>query len=553
MSDNLAPVLEATLESQGPYSLAARLFPNLESYPGQLRWTPPRLSAKQENKISRKDAVRAIRQVERTNEHIRGGIDRNVDMVVGAKLIVNPTPDWETLGIQDTEVRKEFVKACRRAFTNWGYDSRNLCDAEGDLNFGGLMWLSYRNVRGPDAETFGIIHYDRKRRAKYATPWATFVQVLDPDRIDTPPEYVSDNMVDQGIRRDEHGRRLGFYCQKQHPAEGWSGTDEQFKFIPRETWWGRAMSWHWFQKTRGSQPRGLSSLITILKSAIKLNAVDDNHIGAAALAALLAISIQTEATPELAAEMMAPAAAGPSLFDNKVDYYGRAKIKIGEQRVPVLPPGDKINMESVQRSIADPTSFRNNFLRQFALALNISFEQLSNNFSDANYSSARAALLEVWRTVTSLRTMFTSHVASLIYGSVIEEAIEIGAVVLPPGAPPFQENRAAYTSCSWTGPGMGWIDPLKEANAMLVRLQSKTSTREKEIAANGDDWIDIFDQIELEEHEAAERNFSLEVKPSAAALPADGGPEDASSKDKKRKNAPGDGDGDGIPNETQEA
>lgn len=552
---DLTQVVENTIAADsGVYPLSARLYPNIQSYPGQLLYVPPRLSARQETNMSRADAVRATRHVERTNEHIRGGIDRNVEMVVGARLIVHPTPDWDLLGIKDWKTKKPFAQACQRAFNSWAYDNRNLCDAEGDLNFGGLMNLAYRNVRAPDGETHGIIHFDEARRTEYNTAWGTFIQVVDPDRVDTPPEHAGDPNVVMGRKLDRHGRRLGTYFKKKHPSEGWDGTSVDFEFVPRETWWGRPMSWHWFFKTRGGQPRGITALVTVLKPAIKIDSLDDSHIGAAALAAVMASYIKTTATPETVAEMLAPMGTGRSVTDMKLDHYEKSKIQIGGQRLPVLAPNDELKMESVQRSLADPTAFRNGFLRQFALALGVSFEQISNNFSDANYSAARAALLEVWRGVISARTLFTSHVASLVYSAVIEEAIEIGAVQLPPGAPPFQENRAAYTACTWTGPGMGWIDPLKEANAMLVRLQAKTSTRQKEAAANGDDYLEIFDQIEQEEIEAEERNFSLEVNQSAAALPPDGGPEEATPKKKNKSGkVQGDGDGDGVANEAEEA
>src|SRR3546814_10467655 len=61
-------------------------------------------------------------------------------------------------------------------------------------------------------------------------------------------------------------------------------------------------------------------------------------------------------------------------------------------------------------------------LRGFASSIGISFEQLAKNFSDANYSAARAALLDVWQGIMRLRFWFGQHVLSLIYGAVIEEA-----------------------------------------------------------------------------------------------------------------------------------
>src|SRR3546814_8663330 len=85
-------------------------------------------------------------------------------------------------------------------------------------------------------------------------------------------------------------------------------------------------------------------------------------------------------------------------------------MRIGGVRVPVMPPGDKLNMSAVNRAIQDPTYFRNAFLRGFASSIGISFEQLAKNFSDANYSAARAALLDVWQGIMRLRFWFGQHV-----------------------------------------------------------------------------------------------------------------------------------------------
>src|SRR3546814_2045676 len=91
-------------------------------------------------------------------------------------------------------------------------------------------------------------------------------------------------------------------------------------------------------------------------------------------------------------------------------------MRIGGVRVPVMPPGDKLNMSAVNRAIQDPTYFRNAFLRGFASSIGISFEQLAKNFSDANYSAARAALLDVWQGIMRLRRSeeHTSELQSLM-------------------------------------------------------------------------------------------------------------------------------------------
>lgn len=515
------------------FGSAGGLFKNIETFPGQVMFTPPKMSARQEGQRARKDVVRATRNLERTSEHIRGGIDRKTDMTVGVTLRVHPQPDWEVLGLNDGrdgwKTKKPFAKACQREFENWANDSRLLQDAEGHYNFGGMMWLAARNLFGPDAECAGIIHYDEDRQREYNARWATFVTILDPDRIETPPTEVDATIatkgyeVFEGKKLDKHGRMLGFWVSNKHPSEGMSSIDDsKHTFVPRETSWGRAMGFHFFMKTRGGQQRGLSALTTIIRSAANMDTLDDAMVGAAIVSQVLSTHIETDSTAGEVAERLAPATsitAGGSLsWDDKLSYYQKAKISIGGTRIPVMPPGDKIQMQAVERSISDPTKFRNNFLRQFASSIGISFEQLSQNFSDANYSAARAALLEVWRGVLTQRRLFTAHVASLIYAAVIEEAIYKGRIELPPGAPPFQENRAAYTACAWTGPGMGWIDPLKEANAIKTMLEIKLKSRATAAAEmDGSDYLETFDQIEQERFEAEERGFTLD--PAAPGTP----------------------------------
>ena len=502
------------------------LFKNAETYPGQILYTPPKLSARQEGKRARKDIVRLARHAERTSEHIRGGIDRKTHMVVGASLRVHSQPDWELLGLNDGadgwKDKKPFAQACEREFNNWANDQRLLQDAEGHYNFGGMMWLAFRNLVGPDGECAGIIHYDEARQEQYNARWATYVTILDPDRIETPATEASKTItadgyeVFEGKKLDRNGRMLGFYVSNKHPSEGGETLEDmEPTFVPRETSWGRAIGFHFFMKTRAGQQRGLSSLVTVLRKTGMIDSFDDAYLGAAIVNQVLSNYIESASSPETMAEMLAPGANnGRSPFDRKLDYYDRAKISIGGTRIPVMPPGDKIMMTAVNRAIGDPTAFRNNFLREFASSLDISFEQLSLNFSDANYSAARAALLEVWRGVLVMRRMFTAHVPALIYAAVIEEAIAKGRIQLPAGAPPFQENRQAYTGCAWTGPGMGWIDPLKEAAAAEKLLALKLKSRaEAKAEMDGGDYLETFDQIEQENIEAEEREFELDPLP----------------------------------------
>ena len=459
MSDNSLTTTSPPLGGFQPQS--THLFRNLQTSAGQLWTLPQAQSARKEGRTSRKDIVKAARHVERYSEHIRGGLDKKADYTVGARLMAHARPDFEALGITDPEAQLELTRALEREFRSWAFDNRLLQDAEGHYDFGGLMWMALRNLQGPDGECAGVIHYDEKRAKRYRHRWATYVSIIDPDRIETPPEHAGNPAVQDGKVLDPDGRMLGFFVKKVHPVD--TVVDRQeYELVDRESKSGRPIGFHWFVKTRASQLRGISTLVTIIKQTGMVDQFDDAYLAAAIINQMLATWIESAAPVEVVKESIAPPPGSVSntwgLFENKLAYYDKTKIRFGGAHVPVMPPGDKVNMSAVNRAIDDPSAFRNGFLREFASALNISFEQIANTFGDSNYSAARAAILDAWQGISKLRYQFGQHVAALIYDAVCEEAITKKFVPLPAGAPPFMEARGAYTRVEWTGPGMPQID-----------------------------------------------------------------------------------------------
>ena len=478
---------------------AAALYPGLEDFPANAYLFPSLMSAHEETTISRREAVRQARQAERQSETIRGGLDRKVNTLVGADLFPRLTPDWRTLGMSETEGPQWAAKYARLGealLKSWMIDRRKVCDAEGHLTFGGLMWLAMRNVAGPDGESFGIIHYDVQRARRLNTPWATTVTVLDPQRVETPPEHAGNPRVVDGKLIDEYGRMLGFYFNRQpRGPDGLNVMD--YGYCPRENRVGRPMGWHYFAKHRGAAQRGVTSLVNILKRSRMLDKYDGAQLGAAIVAAAMATYVKTKGTPEEARENLAPAGtSGNDALAGRFQFYDKLKLRIGPQRIPVLPLEDEIMISAADRSAGDPTKFRGGFLRDFASALNTTAESLSLDYSQVNYSSARAALVDIWRGIVAERSMFCSSVPALIVDAVLEECVVKGWLPLPPGAPGFNEEREAYTRCVFTGPPMGWVDPKKEAEAAQLRVDPSRplSTLTEEAGAQGRSFDEVVDE-----------------------------------------------------------
>ena len=59
----------------------------------------------------------------------------------------------------------------------------------------------------------------------------------------------------------------------------------------------------------------------------------------------------------------------------------------------MLPPGTKIHAEGFQRPCSNYGQFTNVSLKGASAGFGMSYEAFSNDYSDASYSSARAATL----------------------------------------------------------------------------------------------------------------------------------------------------------------
>lgn len=497
-------------------------------------------SARTEVERNRAKGLRNSRDAERQNELIRGGLDRKSTTVVGPNIRPNPQPDLTWLN-QQPEWMLDYQQAAISVFNEWGNDIHCRCDAEGHYQFGGLMWQGHRTMAGPDAEISGMIGYDPDRRGA-GWKWGTFVKLIDGDRLNNPqgqgngPDRVvtgtagpaggftagrgNDRLagleIYDGREVDVNGAMQALWFSSRHPTD--PGSDQmQWERIPRIVNGGRAMGFHWFIKRRPGLQRALTTLAAVLSTVDYLGQHSRATLQHEVSRAYMAAYVKTTMTPEQAAEHLAPGSPdasnpnGWSDWDIKADAYDKMNLSFGGKRLPILGPNDEIKFDGLNGAQLDFDPFRNAFLRELASALGTSFEQLSLDFSRSSYSSTRSSIIEAWRAVEFERYMFCSHVPSLIYDAVIEEAFALGILKPPPGAPSFYEARAAYTRVTWTGPGMGWVDPLKEVNAANARMGSLISNLSRETSSQGGDWHELMQQRAIELALAKKLNIPIDL------------------------------------------
>ncbi|MGG9057811.1 phage portal protein, partial [Escherichia coli] len=164
-------------------------------------------------------------------------------------------------------------------------------------------------------------------------------------------------------------------------------------------------------------------------------------------------------------------------------YYAAAPVRLGGAKVPHLMPGDSLNLQTAQDTDNGYSVFEQSLLRYIAAGLGVSYEQLSRNYAQMSYSTARASANESWAHFMGRRKFVASRQASQMFLCWLEEAIVRRVVTLPSKARfSFQEARSAWGNCDWIGSGRMAIDGLKEVQEAVMLIEAGLSTYEKECA-----------------------------------------------------------------------
>lgn len=459
-------------------------------------WHPVLASPDAEYLPERDTIVARIRDLVRNNGWAAGGLQRELDNVIGGDLRLSCKPDWRALGLDETWAHEyaAYIEARWRQFAN---DPRCYCDAERHQKIGGLFGLAYRHYVG-DGDALAVMLW----RPDRDWHWATTVKILDPDRLSNPNDRMDDDRHRGGVEIDEDGAALAYNFRRRHQNDVPMSLAQSFTWdrLPRETAWGRPLVVHHFDKLRAGMTRGAARLTPVLEKLKMLDKYDKVELQAATLNALLAAFIESPMDHALLADLIDDGqATGINAYQaGRSEFHEKRRITLGGVRIPTLFPGEKIGFQTATRPNAAFEGFEAVALRNIAAAHGLSYEQLSQDWSKTNYSSARAALLEVWKTFTVRRSAFASGFCTPIYLAWLEEEFDRGEVPLPRSAPDFHDGLAAYAQCKWIGPGRGWVDPVKEKQGAILGMASGLSTLEDENAEQGRDYQETLDQIRRE-------------------------------------------------------
>lgn len=489
-------------------------------------WVPRSVSGQSALSAERDLISDRVQDIARNDGWASASMSRQLDLVIGSGW--RPSVDLPFAALNLTyEEADELADQMEEAFTDYANDPGFWCDAQRQGPMARVLGLAYRH-RVADGEAFAELCWDEFRGGTYAT----FVKVIDPDRVSNPFNESDTASQRQGVELDEHGAATGYWVRTNHPDDDylWGSGQPDWVYVERETEWGRPVMLHAFEAERAGQYRAVPPLAPILRKLKQMVRYDEAELQAAMVNAVLAAFITSPSDHEALAEALT-AKERDALYLNRLSAYQSAPPRIPGGTAHFLYPGDQVTLTQPGHPNSGFEAFFRAALRNVASTVGLTYEQLTMDWSQVNYSSARAALLEVWRGLTARKDMFAAQFMNRIWRAWLEEAIDRGIVKLPAKAPSFHANPAAWCRVDWIGAPRGWVDPEKEAKAAALRLSGRISNLERECAEQGIDWKQNARKLAREQRFFASIGLAPATAPQESAASA----EDNDARDRRER------------------
>ena len=450
----------------------------------------------------------------------RSGPETLTTSVVGWGILPKPKIDGDFLGMTD-EAREEAEKTIAREFRLWA--GNTMCDATRRQNFYGIQQLAFLSML-MSGDVFALFGMKENKR----TPYQTTIRLLEADRICNPDSSGdsegtatdSGGRIVDGVETDQEGTVIRYHVASRSPiAENdsseliWTAIDA----FGADTGYPNIL--HVMTYERPEQCRGIPFVAAEIEQLKQFTRYMNAELAANVVSAMLTCFITSDQDD---------GSFGMQDAVNKEDKVtdDDISLELAPGAVYSLPPGKKIETVNPLRSNSQFETFVNTCITVIASSMGIPKEVLTKKY-ESNYTAARAALLDFWRTVKVYRTRFNDDFNQPIYEQWLSEAVATGRI----DAPGFFDDpavRQAWCGCVWMGASMGHVDPKKEVAAAESRIANNITTQEQEAAEyNGNDWAANIRQRKKEVAAAQELTSLLEQ------------PDDTKNNEKTKKKSKG--------------
>lgn len=348
---------------------------------------------------------------------------------------------------------EKIQKRLREEFDNWAQSVD--CDFDNRKTFAKIQQMSFRAM----LESGGVL-----LRRVYSKQYGLQIQVLEIDHLDTSKDgfKTEHGHCRQGIVFDDEGRRVGYYIWKSHPGELSIPLKIKSDFIPA------ADIIHLYDEERPGQlngaPLGTASMIRMKD----LDDYEDAQVIRQKVAACFSVFITSDDN---------------GVFQKDDDGNNIERVEPG--MVHKLKPGEQISF-ATPPPVEGYGDYTKKILQSIAAGYDTTYETLTGDLSNVNFSSGRMGQLEFQRIVEEWQELLLIPILCRGVWKWFMDYAKISGFV----------NDKARVKCSWTAPRREFIDPLKEIKALIEQTRSGLISWQEAVRTLGFDPDEIIRQME---------------------------------------------------------
>ncbi len=168
---------------------------------------------------------------------------------------------------------------------------------------------------------------------------------------------------------------------------------------------------------------------------------------------------------------------------------GQINVSLEPGAMRILPPGADVTFSQPGQGLSQAVEFLRAQDREIAAGVGLTFESLTGDLGEANYSSARVGLLEFRRRAEMMqKNLIEGLFLRPLWRRWIDTRALAGAIPSDPGA------LADYRAVRFVAPGWQWVDPAKEVAAEVAAITAGLKSREEVVAGRGRDIDDLDEE-----------------------------------------------------------
>ncbi len=316
------------------------------------------------------------------------------------------------------------------------------------------------------------------------------LEVIEADLLDEGKTSGPDkdgNEWRMGVHVNRWGRPFEYCFRTRHPGDITSGLGWGEQIIPADE------ILHLKLVDRPGQTRGVTWFAAAIKSLHHLAGYQEAEV------------IRARAASSLMGFVTSP--EGELLGD---DVYDGDRVSQFEPGVfKYLAPGESVTVPQLDAPDGQFEPFLRAMLRSISASTGTSYESVSCDYSQANYSSNRMSRqdnIEHWK---SLQQYMVEHLHRPVFERWMDAAVAAGTLQLPG----YEALRAKYQSVRWYPRAWGFVDPQVEIQAYKEAVRSGFMTQGQVVAEQGGDLNELMRDRAAELALAQELGLTLDIDP----------------------------------------